>query len=874
MDIKDYKYGTPYKVKALQTYSSVEWMHAETKKYRSVFDKDEVSFMRFHFSFYNKLFDEEDWEVNIAFKVHKDSDPADKYVYEFNENFKISKDKNVINIHESWGSSKPGRFWKEDDYTLEAYIEGTLVEVHRFYIYEVGLITAEDNPYFDFISLRLYESTTNGTPYGQRKYLTQFSKDTTRYVWVELTVAPKVSKNIHLEFFSNFFDKSGLCKTSLQDIKYVREGEKGKEVRLVTGWGRDTPGSWENDTYTIEVVFMENLIVSGIFTFGTEEIEGEIPLRLGSLSAINSSFSVQETEEENEETLEELMQGLNELVGLESVKKRIRGHIDYIDFLKLRQDKGFEEKTDLSLHSVFTGNPGTGKTTVVKMLGKIYQRKGLLSQGHVYEVDRSVLVGEFIGQTAPATKDAIKKAKGGILFIDEAYMLYRSKDDEKDFGKEALEVLIKEMSDGDGNIAIMFAGYPKETMTMINSNPGLKSRIDHFFHFEDYTPEELIKIADVAAKKRMITLSDKTRIELKKILTEAYRNRDNSFGNARFVYSLIDEAKMNMGLRIMKKGDINNLTKEEISEVILEDVKNIQTKQTKALVNIEQDNLLLEDAMAELNALVGMSDIKTQVSELVKLVRYYKEIGKNVLNEFSLHTIFTGNPGTGKTTVARIFGKIFKALGILERGHLVETGRDDLIAGFIGQTALKTKEVLDKAQGGVLFIDEAYALGEKGGNSYGKEAIEVILKNMEDYRGKFAVIAAGYPDNMAQFLRTNPGLQSRFDRVLHFKDYKPETLLEIAKFMLKKHNLILDNEAEQHLKTEISDMYRKRDKFFGNARTMRKLSEQVARNQNLRMADTPKHIRTEEMQKTITLEDLKNVDAIGIIEKSRKGLGF
>lgn len=874
MPEEKYKYGDPYKFKSLQIYSSVEWMYNSTKKYRRVFDKAEISYLRFHFSFYNKLFDEKDWKAKAAIKAFNITGGKRKEICNLSKDIKIPKTDNVIDVYESWGVDDAGGFWKEGDYVCEAYIDNKLVGTQHYYIYDVGLVNSENNPYFEFVNLRLYEGADDGVAKGKRIYLTQFDKESTRYVWIELTIKPKTNKAFYLEFFTNYFDEAGHPKAGTVNLDFIPADSKGNTMSFIRGWGNDTPGSWKNNAYSAEIVFMETLIAAGVFTFGEGTEEGDIPLSKGSRFNIGAaSTPVQNSEEEEEESLEELLQKLNELIGLESIKKRIRGHMDYLDFLKIRKNKGFAEETDITLHSVFTGNPGTGKTTVVKMLGKIYQKKGLLSKGHVHEVDRSTLVGEFIGQTAPKTKEAIQEARGGILFIDEAYMLVRSKDDEKDFGKEVLEVLIKEMSDGAGDIAIMFAGYPKETMYMINSNPGLKSRIKHFFHFEDYTPNELVRIADFAADKRMVTLSPEAKDEIKKILTEAYRNRDHTFGNARFAHSLVDEAKMNMGLRIMAAGNVKKLTKKQLSEITLQDVVKIETKQNKPLVNIEQDNLLLEEALRELNTLVGMTDIKNQVNELVKLVRYYKEIGKNVLNEFSMHTIFTGNPGTGKTTVARIFGKIFKALGILERGHLTETGRDGLIAGFVGQTALKTQEVIKKAMGGVLFIDEAYALAGGGNNNFGQEAIEVILKNMEDHRGKFAVIAAGYPDNMAQFLRMNPGLQSRFDRILNFPDYKPETLFKIAQGMFMKHKLYLDKEAEELLKTQISDMFRKRDKYFGNARTMRRLVDQASRKQNLRMADTPAAKRTAEMQQTLIVQDLQGINAVGSVEKSG-GIGF
>lgn len=859
-----------FKFRELRVYSSTEWLADNRKKYRQVFDRYSTSYIYAELSFYNKLFDNLDWEVNIELKCYS-LKKVRKEICNLEFRRKVSKYDNVVYVREGWGNKQEGAFWKKGTYYWEAWIEGERLATKYFYIEDAGRdITFSDNPYVEIQSVKLYEGPYEDVPLEDRIYYKTFNGEDARYIYAEIVLKNlNITRNWQCELFSKFYNNARELKG--QVIKLQRIEKDTDTIRISAGWGSNVRGSWRIDHYTAEIVFMDQLLAVVPF-----EVEDDFEEGVNQVFRPNHSTLVMNTEND-ELTFEEVAGKLDALIGLTEIKKQVRDHSRYIQFLQLRRKKGFEEKDEINVHSIFTGNPGTGKTTVAGMMGKLYQKMGLLSKGHVHEVDRVDLVGEYIGQTAPKVREAIEKARGGVLFIDEAYALARSNEDSKDFGREVIEILVKEMSNGPGDLAVIVAGYPKEMKNFLDSNPGLKSRFRLKFEFPDYLPQELSQIAQYACKEKGVTLEETSKAKIDEIITEAYRTRDRSFGNARFVYDIIEKSKIQLGLRIMSSPEPERLELEKLALITKEDVDKIDLKTPIGIPNIPIDESLLRKSIQELDSLIGMQKVKEQIKELVSLVRYNRETGKSVLNNFYLHTVFVGNPGTGKTTVARILTTIYKALGILERGHMVETDRQGLIAGYVGQTAIKTAEKIDEAMGGVLFIDEAYGLTMRATSTqgdFGEEAIQTLLKRMEDNRGRFFVFAAGYPDNMEAFLKANPGLNSRFDKILKFDDYSPDELLQIAISMLNEKEVFATPEAQEHLKNYLAFTHQYRDKYFGNARTVRQIVNEAIKNQNLRLANLSIEERAQSSVHTLTLDDVANFKLNNDNLFEKKSIGF
>jgi SpoVK/Ycf46/Vps4 family AAA+-type ATPase len=855
-----------FKFKSLKIYGEDEFLYESQKKYRRVLEEGEAAYIYVELALFNKLFDESNWSTTINFKAY---DAKGVLLSDQVINRDVKKEENIVYIRTSWGVPTAGTYWKKGSYRWEAWIDNSLIGTEYFYIENQGIVTEESNNYFNLNSLKLFEGSSDETPIGKRRYMKTFDYKNTRYIWFEMTGENLVKDDWTCELFFNFKNEAGETKGLDNQHKFIKRGEEF--FTFTGGWGNETGTSWYPGKYYLEISFMDCMIARIPFYVRDAEEEADVhnlllttPLQTSTVSKIKTN-SKQETDEE-------ILAELNALIGLTEIKTSIKQYSDYIKFLKVRQDKGLDKDVKIGLHSVFTGNPGTGKTTVANLLGKIYKSLGLLSKGHVYEVDRADLVGEYIGHTAPRVKAAIEKARGGILFIDEAYSLARSGEDSRDYGKEVIEILIKEMSDGPGDIAMIVAGYPKEMRTFIDSNPGLKSRFNMYYNFPDYIPQELIKIAEYASAKKGVTIEPAAMNYLYEALVEGYRTRDSSFGNARYVHSIIEEAKMNMGLRLIQSGKLENSSEQDLSTITLEDFQKIFKEKKGVAADIPVDEELLKIAMYKLQSMIGLETIKNEISEIVKLVRYFKEIGKDVNESLSLHSVFMGNPGTGKTTVARILADIYKALGLLEKGHLVECDRESLVGGYVGQTAIKTGALIEAAMGGVLFIDEAYSLAG-GGNDFGAEAIEIILKRMEDLRGKFVVIVAGYTNKMHIFLESNPGLKSRFDKTFTFEDYNENELYWIALKLLAEKHITPDEDAKKYLYQYCIAMFNNKDSYFGNGREVRKIVEEAIRNQHLRLADISREKRTKEMIETLTIKDLEEFK-IEALKKEKKIFGF
>ena len=527
---------------------------------------------------------------------------------------------------------------------------------------------------------------------------------------------------------------------------------------------------------------------------------------------------------------------LQSLVGLEAVKKEIDTLIGMVDYNKQRVSRG-EPPQQLVLHSLFMGNPGTGKTTVARLMGKILFERGALF-GDTFkfvEVSESDLLSGYVNQTTTQTLAKLEEARGGVLFIDEAYSL--DKKSTNDTGKEAITTILKYMEDHKNEIMIIFAGYTKEMEQFLQINPGLTSRVPNRLNFEDYSPEQIVQMGIKGLQKNRYEIAD-VEYYTRKVTLEYNRSLDRS--NARWIRNFNEKIIKQLIVRVIaeKSENISLITNADI-DAVLE-------------IGKYQDNGTKKDAWQELHQLIGLHKVKEQVEDFIAQAEMNRKREQEgfTTSATTLHSLFLGNPGTGKTTVARIVAELLYQKGLIATNKLIEVSRGDLIGAYQGQTAIKTREQLQAALGGVLFIDEAYSLKHGSSDNFGQEAIDEILKFMEDHRQDMVVIFAGYHKEMAEFLESNSGLKSRVPTTFDFEDYSPDEIAQIGEFILQGQGYQYDAES---YRAAVKEAYAVTDDH-SNGRWIRNFNQKL-------LAHMSRRVTKDESSdfNTITSEDLEKM---------------
>lgn len=522
----------------------------------------------------------------------------------------------------------------------------------------------------------------------------------------------------------------------------------------------------------------------------------------------------------------EMIDSFNNMVGLSSVKAQIE---------KLRRRMRFGDLKEPG-HYIFVGNPGTGKTTVARYMGHIMKSFGLLKHDEVVEYSAESLKAEYISKKVNGKFELIiEKAINGVLFIDEAYQLANDS-----VGERILDNLLTTALDHRRDLCIILAGYEENMDDMLEHNPGLKDRFVNRIVFDNYSWEELFEILIKTLDEDSISYDDEYRENAKRIL---YRyipiiSKENSFSNVRYIKDIFipacKDAKNSRLTDIYGDSEIplgeNRLSGPDFDANLL--------RYAKSEVKTVTDN----NALNQIDKLIGFDDVKSVLKELLEQGETARrENMPDLLEDLSFHWILKGNPGTGKTTVAKLVGQVYKEMGILPKGHTVIVKRQDLVAEYVGQTAPKTQKKIDEAMGGILFIDEAYTLkpSDGRGGDFGQEAIDTILEQMSSKNGQFGVIVAGYARDMDRFINSNDGLRSRFEQEFLLPDYTAEELTKIFVSMSTSKGYYPSEELVEQLTLLFDAMINAKIKGWANAREaeklLRKMTTKWSKRENVRV---------------------------------------
>ena len=724
------------------------------------------------------------------------------------------------------------------------------------------------NNFFSDIDFKIIQSRVfdlqDSINSSKRTYLKVFDEQRTNFIAVEILI------------FNPYYNQRNLFWNGLA-VWYMDDEEVGRNnfnlevksdweiVEVVQSWGTPVPGFWKDSECRVEILLENKLVCTHFFSVGNSQVIDFQNIQVDELKIFNRESFNQIKRSENIKSLSNenyslqlILEELNGYVGLKNLKHSLSEFITYINFVQERKKQGIDVKENLTAHCIFLGNPGTGKTSIARILGRFFKSVGLLENGHVVEVDRSTLVGEYIGETAQKTEKVIKQALGGILFIDEAYTLKRDTNG-NDFGQEAIDIILKRMEDFNGKFFVIAAGYPELMQNFLNSNPGLKSRFTHLFLFDDFSANELVEIYKLFSSREKFIITPEAEELLTNKLKLIYENDKNNLGNARFVRNLFNETKVQLSKRYHSlKYDERNFYAS--STIIIDDILSAFNNYEKHSKGFVFNDDKLNKYLNELNNLVGLEDVKKTFSKLlasIKVEQLKKERAISSLPK-NLNSIFICEPGAGTSTVARLFGKVFKELSLIEIGQLVEIDS----SYFYGLNKIDSYLTLDKifqdSIGKIIVVNDS-VITLKAKSDFSDSLLQYFLKKLYLYKDKVVAVLTGNQDEFEDLFESVPVIENQFPNIYNFGHYSTRQLLEIALNICQKKNYQLEEGAWQQMLDLLAKLRSDKNKNFYNARTIKEILNKAIANQEERIISL-KHPKDADLM-TITYEDFTGLSS-------------
>lgn len=739
----------------------------------------------------------------------------------------------------------------------ELYLAGAAVQIRQGHLAHAhSILTAcpQDGGMFDALRAHLYSSADRHT--DVLIHAGRVSGDNIHYYSSAMVYAARASLSLHLIDESIRRTAWLLDHGSLADAYF-------RYVRVLHAYAHRHAGHEAVAIQQFQRVFAEDPTFDGIRA-GLEGAQWPLhdpatvsrrkdPWDPGSVRAAPTPPPVDPAQ-----AVAAIVDELRAMPGMDEVQEQVDRLVARVTAARQR-----DESSTGAAHLVFTGPPGTGKTAVARIIARVYHALGLLPSERIVEASRVDFIGQHLGSTALKTNALIDSALGGVLLIDEAYALLENAgiDGGDNFGREAVATLLKRVEDDRDNLVVILAGYEADMERFLDSNDGLRSRFGRRVSFRSYDAVALQDIAFAMARSRGDALSDDGASVLKAICEAVERTRRvDALGNGRFVRNLLEQTAEFRDVRCLQDAT-------STPHVTAADLR-----QSAAAFGIPAGLMsghsadgvsdTVRPVLDELAAFPGMDNVHAQVRRIVARVQMSQRRGEPISG--GAHLLFTGPPGTGKTSVARLVARLYHGLGLLGTDRVLEADRSSMVGDREGSSALKTNRLIDSAIGGVLFIDEAYALVRgTDADGFGHEAVATLLKRMEDDRDQLLVIAAGYEKEMTAFLASNSGLHSRFGRRITFDTYDADTLHEIGTRM--------SAEAGAHLGAAASDLMREICKSavdsgainaLGNARFARNLIDLAVEARDVRLFES---VQEHDDLSTIQAADLREAaSALGV----------
>lgn len=605
-------------------------------------------------------------------------------------------------------------------------------------------------------------------------------------------------------------------------------GEAREKVRAMIRHKRDRRSPSRGNAHFVHWLFTENILPAMYRRLHEKEYYTDVDLQTVEAEDVPDLGSP-----------EDGMEALDALIGLGKIKNRIKDYLHAVRLAERRTKAGLQTGMP-RLHMAFLGNPGTGKTTVADIIGRIFASWGILSEGRVIRTEKSQMVGQYIGETEFKMNKLLAQARGNILFIDEAYQLVEG--GEKDFGRIVMNSLLTELGKADPDMVVIIAGYTAPMKQLLESNEGIESRFPNVFTFEDYTPNELLEIGKLMIRRQGFALTAGAEDRMRRIIEDEASRPSPHFGNGRFVSNLLqNEILASLGKRT---ATLPSPTPEDLSTILPEDVVI-----DKARKDADFDDAAIDAALSRLDRLAGLDNVKKAVRNFVRSVRYLHAIGEPYVGKGLLSWRFVGNTGTGKSTVAEIMAAILKGMRLLSNSHVTQIKGERIFNVPDSDCEAVLREAVKKSCNGLIFIDADDPKFHAGHDSYGRSVEQVRLKIADialELGGECALILAELSaPNMTVAEQLSDAGVYEFDHTLVFKDFSPEELFDILCRCLERFEITFSPAAERHMREYIHALHASAG---ANARTMKIMSRTIHQQVILREAGLTRPPKTHQVQ--------------------------